>query len=109
MPFIEKLMKWRSVLAGWQLGTRPAHDPECAAVRDHRELSLAMRIELNAILNVLINKGVITYEEFDKQLALEAQTLDYEYEQRFPGFQSTASGMSINPKVAAETMKNWRE
>lgn len=108
-PFVEKLMKWRAVLAGWQLGSRSSTDPECEAVRDHRESSLALRIELNALLQVLIDKGVMTFEEFDDQLALEAQVLDHEYEKLFPGFQSTATGMSINPKVAAETMKNWRK
>ena len=36
-----RLTKWRSVFAGWQLGTRAKGDPECDAVRDHREVTIS--------------------------------------------------------------------
>jgi hypothetical protein len=46
---LNRLAKWRAVLAGWQLGTRPKGDSECDAVRDQRELLLILRAEVNAI------------------------------------------------------------
>src|SRR5205809_59165 len=46
---LNRLTKWRSVFAGWQLGTRPLGDPECDAVRDHREVTILMRAELTTI------------------------------------------------------------
>lgn len=45
---LEKLGKWRSLFAGWQLGTRLDNDPECQAVRDHREVTMLLRTEVNA-------------------------------------------------------------
>ena len=35
MRALNVLAKWRTLLAGWQLGTRPKGDPECDAVSDH--------------------------------------------------------------------------
>lgn len=37
MDWLNVVCKWRSLFAGWQLGTRPKGDPESDAVRDHRE------------------------------------------------------------------------
>ena len=61
---LNKLAKWRTLFAGWQLGTRPDSDPECQAVRDHRDLSLMARIDINALLALLIRKGVFTEQEW---------------------------------------------
>ena len=44
---LNRLCKWRAHFAGWQLGTRAKDDPEAQAVRDHRELSMLMRVELS--------------------------------------------------------------
>jgi hypothetical protein len=106
--WIERLGKWRSVFAGWQLGTRPNADPECAAVRDHRELSMALRADANALAALLIAKGVFTAEEFTTQLQDEAQYLCREYERRFPGFKAADYGMDINVAIARDTMAGWR-
>jgi hypothetical protein len=54
------LTKWRTIFAGWQLGTRPKGDPECDAVRDHRELSMILRAEVTAFTGLLREKGVFT-------------------------------------------------
>lgn len=61
---LERLGKWRTLLTGWQLGTRPAGDPESDAVRDHREATLLLRAETNAIGGLLISKGLVTADEF---------------------------------------------
>ena len=105
---LDKLAKWRSVFAGWQLGTRSDTDPECQAVRDHRELSMLMRAELTALFGVLIHKGIVTIEELQLEVADEAAALDKAYEKKFPGFKSTPDGMSVDVEVARETMKGWR-
>ena len=66
------LAKWRSVLAGWQLGTRTSDDPECRAVRDHREVTLILRAEVTALTRLMIEKGLATREEIAAVTAEEA-------------------------------------
>lgn len=109
MRMLNRLAKWRSVFAGWQLGTRPKGDPECDAVRDHREVSIIMRAEMNALTALLIAKGVFTVDEYNAQVAGEADWLSLSYERHFPGMKATDAGISMDPHVAKETMKGWRE
>lgn len=108
MRALNRLAKWRSVLAGWQLGTRPNGDPECDAVRDTRELLLLLRAEQNAFLALCVQKKLFTIEEWDEALAIEAELLSKDYESRFPGFRATDVGLEMDSKVAAQTMKGWR-
>lgn len=105
---LNKLCKWRTVFAGWQLGTRPKSDPESQAVRDHREVTILLRLEVSALAGLLIAKGVFTHEEFAEQLGEEAAHLDAQYEKRFPGMKATDMGIEINIAEAHETMKGWR-
>lgn len=49
-----RLTRWRTLFAGWQLGTRPKGDPECDAVADHRELSVLLRAEVTALTGLLL-------------------------------------------------------
>ncbi len=105
---LEKLAKWRAVFAGWQLGTRSDQDPECRAVRDHREATLMLRAEANALLGLLVGKGLLTEAEWAEALAREARQLDSDLERRFPGFRTTSSGLVIDPAKAAETTRGWK-
>ncbi len=105
---LNRLTKWRSTFAGWQLGTRSIEDPESQAVRDHREVTILMRAEINVFTKLLLDKQIFTREEFQKQLIDEAEHLSKQYEQKFPGFKSTDLGMEIDPVVAKETVKNWK-
>lgn len=105
---LERLAKWRAVFAGWQLGTRPKGDPESDAVRDHRELSIFTRAELSATTNLLIKKGVFTFEEFSAQLTEEAVALDVAYEKKFPGFNAEDYGIRMSLPDAANTMRGWK-
>ncbi len=102
---LNRLAKWRSVLAGWQLGTRSDHDGETRAVRDHREQSLLMRAEVTALTALLIGKGIFTVEEFAAQLVTEADLLDRAYARKFPGFTTTDDGVTIDTAKAADTMR----
>src|SRR5258707_8554059 len=45
---LNRLTKWRTHYAGWQLGTRAKGDPESDAVRDHRELTMLLRVDLTS-------------------------------------------------------------
>lgn len=104
------LAKWRQVFAGWQLGTRPIGDPECDAVRDHRELSLMMRVQLNVMNGLLIEKGVYTENEFLEYMEKEANEFNASLSKRFPGVTATESGLRLDPQKVQGWMKanNWR-
>lgn len=105
---LQRLCKWRSVLAGWQLGTRTSDDPECQAVRDLQEARLMLRVEVTALARVLVEKGITTPEDLQRLFAEEAEHLNLAMERKFPGFRATNIGMSIDPKAAAETMRGWK-
>jgi hypothetical protein len=104
---LNKLAKWRTVFAGWQLGTRAKGDPECDAVRDHREVTILMRAELNAFTGILLRKGVFSEAEWAAALSEEAVLLDKDYEAKFPGITTSEAGTHYTAQ-AAETMKGWR-
>lgn len=106
---LNKLCKWRSVFAGWQLGTRADTDPECQAVRDQREALLILRTEVNALLKILLMKKLMTEDEWHRESAVEAEWLDRMLEQRFPGFTTDELGVRITDLAKAqETMKGWK-
>lgn len=105
---LERLCKWRSIFAGWQLGTRVKGDPESDAVRDHREVTILLRAEVSALAALLVAKGVFTAAEFEQQLGTEADHLDAAYQRHFPGFKAGDEGMQIDIAKAARTTKGWR-
>ncbi len=103
---LDRLTKWRTVFAGWQLGTRTKDDPECRAVKDHREVTILLRAEVSALVGMLVKKGVMTTEEWQQAMIEEAELLNKDYEKRFPGMVATDIGIRYD-KRAAETMKGW--
>jgi hypothetical protein len=107
IDWIQRAAKWRSVFAGWQLGTRAKGDPESDAVRDHREATILLRIELAATMTLMIEKGVCTAEEFTNQLQVEAKHYCEAYERRFPGMVAVDDGMQFDQR-AVETMRGWK-
>jgi len=104
---LNRLTKWRSVFAGWQLGTRTTDDPECQAIRDHREATILLRVEHTALLRLLLEKNLIKLEELQHVLIDEAEKLSKDYEGKFPGMQATDYGIQYDRR-AAETMKDWK-
>ena len=104
---LQRLAKWRAVFAGWQLGTRAKGDPESDAVRDHREVTILMRAELNTMVGLLVAKGVFTAEEWTAALDREAEQLSADYARRFPGFKATDYGLEISTAIAADTTRGW--
>lgn len=109
MRSLNRLAKWRVLLAGWQLGTRVKGDPECDAVKDHREVTLLMRAELSALVSLLVEKGVFTAAEYETALGREAELLSESLSQRFPGVTAVDDGLHIDPVLAKDTMKGWRK
>ena len=104
---MNRLAKWRGHYAGWQLGTRLATDPESQAVRDHREVTLMMRAELNALVRVLTDKNLVGEREWLDALTDEANRLNQALSERWPGAQATSEGMSYDMRLAAEWMTKW--
>jgi hypothetical protein len=105
---LNRLAKWRSVFAGWQLGTRGRCRTGCQAVRDHREVTILLRAEVNALTGLLIAKGIFTAEEFAAKLDDEADALSAMYERKFPGMRATDDGIHYSMPEVFETMKGWR-
>lgn len=100
---LNRLCKWRSVLAGWHLGTRSADAPGVQAMRDLQDFRLVMRAEMNAITELMIQKGIFTKAEYDAALALAADECELDLQRSFPGYRATDAGMDINVAVAMET------
>jgi len=104
---LNKVTKWRNVFQGWQLGTRSREDPEGQAVRDHREVTILLRIEVSALTAVLVDKGIISLDDFQEAVIKEAVLLDKGYERRFPGISTTEYSIEYDVQKARETMKDW--
>ena len=100
---LNRLGKWRMILAGWQLGTRPKGDPESDAVRDHREATMLLRAEVTALTRVLVEKGVCDRETLLRLVGEEAEYLSQAYEERFPGAKATDDGISLDPVEFTKT------
>lgn len=106
---LNRLAKWRSVFAGWQLGTRVDTDPESQAVRDHREVTILLRAEVSALTSILHAKGVFTTSELHDAVGREAEQLSADYSQRFRGMTATDAGIVMNLAEMQEhgTMDGW--
>lgn len=105
---LNRLTKWRSIFAGWQLGTRPRGDPESEAVRDHREVTILLRADVNALTHLMVAKGIFSSEEFDRQIVIEAEHLEHLYEAKFPGAKAADDGMHITAQLVHPWMSRFR-
>ena len=110
MRALNRVAKWRTLFAGWQLGTRPKGDPESDAVRDHREVTILLRVEGSALIGLLLAKGLITQAEWEAALEEEANVLSDAYARKFPGVTATDNGLVMEPRKieAAGWMKGWK-
>jgi hypothetical protein len=106
---LNRVCKWRVLLTGWQLGTRAKGDPEGDAVRDHREVTILLRVETSALIGLLLRKGVITQEEWESSLAMEADMLSDAFAAKFPGVTARPDGLSMDMEriTAAGWMRKW--
>lgn len=100
-----RLCKWRTLFAGWVLGTRSDTDPRAAGMRDLQEVRLLLRAEVSALTNMLVAKGVCTTEEITAAVADECEYLNEAMAGRFPGIRATDDGLDIKMPEALETMR----
>jgi len=107
MRALNIVTKWRVLFAGWQLGTRPKGDPEGDAVRDHREVSILLRVEGSALVGLLLEKGVFTEDEWAAALEREALALSDMYAEKFPGVTAHEQGLDMDRRVFP-WMKGWK-
>ncbi len=106
---LNRLCKWRLILSGRLLGTRPKTDPEAQGVRDLFEKLLILRAEVTALTGVLIERGLVGQDGLCLAVAEEADLLSAAYEKTFPGMRATDDGIYIyDTALAAETMKGWK-
>jgi hypothetical protein len=110
MDNLNRVAKWRTLFAGWQLGTRAKGDPEGDAVRDHREATIVLRAEVTALTGMLIGKGVFTAAELAEAVDLEAALLSDDFSARFPGVTATDYGLDLDlAKIGnAGWMRGWK-
>jgi len=106
---MNRIAKWRNVFAGWQLGTRSRDDPEFQAVKDHREITIILRVEMTATTKILMDKGICTLEEIQQAVIDEANLLDKDYQERFTGMKATDIGIDFNVVEAVKGMGNWKK
>jgi hypothetical protein len=103
---LNRLCKWRMVLAGWIGGTRTLHEDGTKGLRDLMDKFLMARCEGSAFAALAIKKGLFSAEEFRVQLDKEADYLNTVYERLFPGFKTTNEGIVIYDfDLANDTMK----
>jgi hypothetical protein len=108
---VNRLAKWCVLFAGWQLGTRYKGDPECDAVRDHREATILLRAEVSALVGLLVEKGVFSLEEWTHALGHEADLLNEDYARRFPGVTASVEGLIFDGARVVEIdswMSGWK-
>jgi hypothetical protein len=102
---LQRLTKWRTFFASWQLGTRSDTDGETKAVKHHREATILLRAEASALVGLLVSKGVFTEEEFKAALETEAGLLARDFERSFPGFRTSDTGLHMDMPAAYATMR----
>lgn len=102
---LQRLAKWRAVFAGWQLGTRARGDGESEAVRDHREVTILLRAEVNALIRILVEAKVVDQDTLTRIMGEEAEYLSKAYERQFPGAKAFDGGMDFTLPEWADTMR----
>lgn len=105
--WLNRLAKWRTVYASWFFGTRLDTDEQVKCSKDIIERMLILRAETTVILGILVDKGLITSDEFVERLENEAKLACSDLEKRFPGFKTSDFGVDIDLNLAKDTTKGW--
>jgi len=77
------------------------------AVRDHREATILLRVEVSALAALLIDNGVFTTDDWASQLLEECRLLEEGYQKSWPGAASSDDGMVYDHR-ATEWMQGWK-
>ena len=79
------------------------------AGNDSFDVSLMARIDINALLALLIRKGVFTEQEWIDALQAEAEQYDRDLEKRFPGVRATDQGLQFyDVQKMRPWIKDWK-
>lgn len=106
---VQRLGKWRAHFAGWLLGTRVKDDPQAQWARDTAEKLLMMRVEINALTQMLVKQDIIDAEKLTIEVGKEAEILMRGLEAKWPGVTAGNDGLHYDMKkiVKRGTMKGW--
>ena len=94
--------------------SRPRHLLDCAAgVVVFRIQLEGLRVVLDRLRTVALRakrfaQAVVGVRGLGEELDVEAEALMTNYEQRFPGIKATDLGISMDPAIAADTMRGWK-
>lgn len=105
---LNKLTKWRNFFAIWQTANKEPDEAEHKAIKDHREVTMLLRVEVTTLARMMVEKGVCTTDEFAEMMIIEAKHLERSFETAYPGYFAEEFGLSINNPEAAETMRKLR-
>lgn len=106
MESLSRVARWRILLAGQILGTA-GESKSARGVRGLQEARILLRVEMTALIGLLLKKGLVTQEELLRAVAEEADALDAVYAEQFPGFQITDDGLAVDLPEATRTMAAW--
>lgn len=106
---INRVAKWRTLLAGRHTGTTVRGTPEDiegAAYRDLYEKLIVLRVEQSAVTRILVDKGLLDMPTYAAAMVEEANALERMYEAAWPGWRATDMGMEAHdPTLAAATLQ----
>ena len=102
---LSRVTRWKGFFASWQLGSsRPEHDGEYRAVADHRAATISTRTDLDALINLLISRRVITAESLAGAREQAADTLSAAFASQYPGWEARDSELHMEFPAAGNTM-----
>lgn len=101
-----RLQRWPIGVIGEFTGTRSDKDPQARAARRWLRRLLMTQAEQLAIFAVLMDKGLVTKQEYQDALQNAAHTLCVELEAEFPGLAARDNGVDIDKRFI-ETAKDW--
>lgn len=100
---MNKLSNWKVVYANWQLGTRDGTDGAFQAIQDAKLSDLNSNIKLDALVQLLIERGLISEEALLAEQIEVANKLEKSLEAKFPGATATDTGMVYDESAFENT------
>ena len=93
---MNRVTHWKVILTQWQIGTRDENNGTLLAIQDLHDSLMRKQVKLDALVEILTSRFVIDPATLlEKQIEI-ATRLDQSMELKFPGVQSTDSGLSID-------------
>jgi hypothetical protein len=102
-PKVHLLSRWAPLLASRLLGGRQLGGAQERAVRVQVEQLLLIQSELEALYDLLTDKGVITADERYERTEKAAEERTRQLEVEFPGAKATTDGLAFDRRSVA-----WR-